>query len=136
MMAPIDLPRHMMIKRAILALGKRNETSLALWTRMATALAQIIGDAGFESLFFRSLHQIEAHHPWLAASTDASIKSIDHLAACLATREDADSEEVSTALLIIFTDTLNLLIGELVTNRILLAAWGTLAVDDVPEQLK
>lgn len=135
MMAPIDL-RHMMIKRAVLALGKHNQASLSLWTRMAPVLVQIIGDAGFESLFFRSLHQIETHHPWLVAPINGSVKSIDHLAACLAMRDDAESEEVSTALLINFTDTLNLLIGELVTNRILRAAWGTFAVDDVPEQLK
>ena len=136
MTAFIDFPKHMIIKRALLALDKPNETSLILWAKMAVALAKIIGDAGFESLFFRSLHQIEARHPWLVASIDPSVKSIDHLAACLARREHADSEEVSITLLIIFTDTLNLLIGELVTNRILLAAWGPLAVDDVPEQPK
>jgi len=136
MMAPDDLPRHTMIRRVVLLLGERNETSLALWTKLATALAQIIGDSGFESLFFRSLHQIAAQHPWLAASSDASVTSIVHLSACLATRDNVESEDVSASLLIIFTDTLNLLIGELVTNRILHAAWGTLVVIDVPEQPK
>ena len=51
----------------------------------------------------------------------------------MATRDPAEAEQASLDLLNLFTDTLILLIGELVTNRILLAAWGTLAVDEAPE---
>lgn len=134
MMAPPDLERHALIEHAVLQLGKRGASSLALWTAMATALGEIIGVAGFDSLFFRSLHQAEKRYPWLVAPVQASTGSVDQLSALLATRPFDDAESASIALLIIFTDTLNLLIGELITNRILLAAWGTLAVNDAPEQ--
>ena len=136
MTASIDLQRHAMIERAVLVLGKRGESSLILWTGMAAALSKIIGDLGFESLFFRSLHELETRHPWLGADHLPDTSSIDHLAALLATRACEEAEAASTALLIIFADTLNLLIGEFVTNRILRSAWGTLAVDDVPEPSK
>jgi hypothetical protein len=135
MTAPLDPQQHAWIERAVVALGQRNDTSLALWRAMATALGKIIGEAGFESLFFRTLYQFEARYPWMAACS-RNVRSIDHLVACLATQPLAQAEEASTALLIDFTATLNVLIGELVTSRILLAAWGSLAVDDVPEQSK
>lgn len=134
--APPILQRHAAIKHAVSVLAARGESSLVLWYRLAPALGKIIGDTGFESMLIRCLYQVEVNHPWLAFDHHAGAKSIDHLAACLATRELAESEAISTSLLLIFTDTLNALIGELVTNRILLAAWGTLAVEDVPEPSK
>ena len=134
MTAPLNLQQHALIERAVRALNRRNDTSLVLWSTMATALGKIIGDAGFESLFFRSLYQFEVRYPWMAVCERNSVRSIDHLTTCLATQPLAEAEAASTALLINFTDTLNVLIGELVTNRILVAAWGSLAVDDVPEQ--
>ena len=134
MTAPPHFSQHAFIKRAVLTLGQRNETSLVLWNTMATALGNVIGDAGFESLFFRSLYQFEARYPWIAACNHDGMRSVAHLNACLATQPLSDAEEASTALLLDFTDTLTVLIGELVTNRILQAAWGSLAADDVPEQ--
>lgn len=134
MIAPPHSLQHALIKRAVLTLGLRDETSLALWNTMATALGKGIGDAGFESLFFRSLYQFEALYPWMAACNHDGMRSVAHLTACLATQPLPDAEEASIALLLDFTDTLTVLIGELVTNRILQAAWGSLAADDVPEQ--
>lgn len=136
MTAPSNSQRHAMIERAVLLLGQRGESSLTLWTGMATALNKVIGEQGFESLFFRCLHEFESRHPWLAAQHHAATGSINHLSAVLATRDFDEAENVSAALLVNFTETLNLLIGELVTNRILLSAWGTLAVDAVPEPSK
>ena len=136
MTAPLTLPRHATIQRAVAALAARGDSSLVLWAGMATALSKIIGDAGFESLFLRSLYQLQPRYPWLVADSVASTHAIDRFAALLATREVQESEQASTELLIIFTDTLNLLIGELVTNRILLAAWGTLVPDAAPESPK
>ena len=131
-----NLPRHAMIARAVSLLHERSDTSLVLWTGMARALSKIIGDAGFDSLFFRSLYQIEARYSWIDTSNLGTIGAMDHLSTLLATRDPEESEQVSTELLIVFTDTLNLLIGELVVNRILLAAWGTLAVHEAPESPK
>jgi len=131
MTAPPPFERHQLRARAMRTVHRRQQSSLVLWQSLALALGKIIGDQGFESLFFRCVYQSEAAYPWLASNVDA--KAIDHLAACLATRDPAQAEHASLELLNLFTDTLIMLIGELVTNRILLAAWGTLAVDDVPE---
>lgn len=136
MTAPSNSQRHAMIERAVLVLGQRGESSVTLWTAMATVLNGVIGDQGFESLFFRCLHELASRHPWLTAQHHAATGAIEHLSAVLATRDADEAENVSAALLIIFTETLNLLIGEPVTNRILLSAWGTLAVDAVPEPSK
>jgi len=134
-MAPTKSPRHALIERAVITLGKRNETSIVLWHKLAIVLSQIIGDAGFESMFFRNLDQLEAPFQWLVVVGDARPKAIDHLAACLSARAGVEAEAASTCLLIHFTDRLNQLIGELVTNRILRSAWGTLALDDAQEQI-
>lgn len=131
MTAPTAFQRHDLRARAMRTLNRQQQSSLVLWQSLALALGKIIGEQGFESLFFRCIYQSEAAYPWLAGNADA--RALDHLAACLATRETAEAEQASLELLNLFTDTLILLIGEIVTNRILLAAWGTLAVDDVPE---
>jgi hypothetical protein len=131
MTAPPPFQRHQLRARAMRTLNRRQQSSLVLWQTLALALGKIIGEQGFESLFFRCVYQSEATFPWLVSNVDA--KAVDHLAACLATRDPAEAEQASLELLNLFTDTLILLIGELVTNRILLSAWGTLAVDEVPE---
>lgn len=135
-MAPTNSPRHALIERAVITLGKRNETTMVLWHKMAIVLSRIIGDAGFESMFFRNLDQLESSFPWLVVVRDSSPRAMDHLEACLSAHPGVEAEAASTTLLIQFTDTLNHLIGELVTNRILRSAWGTLALDDAPEQVK
>ena len=135
MTAP-PLQRHVLRARAMRTLNRRQQSSLVLWQALALALGKIIGEQGFESLFFRCVYQSEAACPWLAAAVAPGARALDHLAACLATRDPAEAEQASLDLLNLFTDTLILLIGELVTNRILLAAWGTLAVDEAPEPLQ
>lgn len=136
MTVPTNLQRYAIIERAVLVLGKRGESSLTMWTAIAASLSKIIGNQGFESLLVRCMHELEPHHPWLAAEQHAGMGVIDHLSALMTTCNSEESEHASAALLIIFADTLTLLVGELVTNRILLSAWGTLAVDDAPEPSK
>ena len=131
MTAPPPFQRHQLRAHAMRTLHRRQQSSLVLWRSLALSLGKIIGDQGFESLFFRCVYQSEATFPWLVSKVDA--KAIDHLTACMAKRDPAQAEQASLELLNLFTDTLILLIGELVTNRILLAAWGKLAVDEVPE---
>ena len=136
MTAPSPMTRLQLRASAMRTLNRRQQSSLLLWQSLALALGKIIGEQGFESLFFRSVYQSEATFPWLSTDVGAHTKAVDHLAACLATRDPAQAELASLELLTLFTDTLILLIGELVTNRILLTAWGTLAVEDVPEPPK
>lgn len=136
MTAPLTLQRHALIERAVLVLAQRGESSVTLWTSIATALGTIIGDQGFASLLVRCMHELVPRHPWLAEAQHAGTGALPHLATLLASRDIEESEHASAALLHIFADTLILLVGELVTNRILLSAWKTLAVEDVPEPSK
>lgn len=133
MTATSQLQRHQLRTRAIRNLNRCDQSTLLLWQALAAALGKIIGEQGFESLFFRCVYQCEADSPWLTADITASTRAMAHLAARLATREPHEAEQASLALLNLFTDTLIVLIGELVTNRILVAAWGSLAADDAPE---
>lgn len=131
-MTATPLPRHELRARAMRTINLRHQSTLVLWQALAVALGKIIGEQGFESLFFRCVYQSEQAYPWLAGHADGS-RAMDHLAARLATVDPLEAEQASLNLLDLFTDTLIVLIGELVTNRILLAAWGTLAVEDAPE---
>ena len=126
--------RHATINRAARILAGRGESSLVLWHGLAKSLGNIIGDAGFTSLFLRTLHQFEPRHPWLAAALAPDTRPIDYLATVLATRSRAEAEAVSTSMLLDFTDALSCLIGERVIQRILLGAWESLAADALPEE--
>ncbi len=99
-----------------------------LWERLATELSPIIGERGFASLYARSLHRAGLEFPWLAPHPpEAPADAFKLLASNLKECAPAEAQAASAALLIIFTDTLILLIGELLTNSILRKAWG----DDV-----
>ena len=128
-MATTDQQRHRMIERAVL---RRHDTqadiSVLLWESLATELRVIIGERGFESLYARSLHRACAQFPWLAPHPpQAAGDAFRLLATRLNAREPAEAQAASAAFLNVFTDTLILLIGELLTNGLLRKAWG----DDV-----
>lgn len=101
------------------------DSSLVLWQRLAAELRVIIGERGFESLYARSLYRAGAAYPWLEPhpplTAEAAFKL---LAARLHVRAPDEAQAASAALLNIFTDTLILLIGDLLTNTILRTAWG------------
>lgn len=102
--------------------------SIELWESLAAELRVIIGDRGFESLYARSLHKAGAAYPWLAPDPQhppqAAAAALALLAARLNEREPHEAQAASAAMLNIFTDTLILLIGELLTTTILRQAWG------------
>ena len=130
-MAMTDQQRHRMIERAVRPQSQapaQADASIVLWERLAAELTVIIGERGFSSLYARSLNQaalqyaLLAPHPPTAAS-DAFIL----LTSSLTARAPEEAQAASGAMLNNFIDTLIILIGELVTNSILRAAWG----DDV-----
>lgn len=107
------------------------DVSILLWEGLATELRVIIGERGFESLYARSLFRAGADFPWLAPhSPQVAGDAFKQLALRLKGREPAEAQAASAALLNIFTDTLILLIGELLTNSILRNAWGDDAVNN------
>ncbi|MGK5006183.1 hypothetical protein [Janthinobacterium sp. LB2P70] len=104
------------------------DVSIRLWEQLSTELSQIIGERGVESMYARSLHQSQKQFSWLTPhSPQALAAAMAALRTSLASQADTVACTASTAMLMHFIDTLILLIGELLTNSILLKAWG----DDV-----
>ncbi len=124
--------RHRMIERAVLRRSNTPaETSVLLWESLAAELMLIIGERGFDSLYARSLHRASTGFPWLASAPPrAPREAFSALAASLNARAPAEALAASAAFLNVFTDTLILLIGELLTNSLLRKAWGDAVVND------
>lgn len=105
------------------------DVAVEVWELLSIKLAAIVGDGGFQSLYARSIHLTRASFPWLAED-DTSHPSNSRFAALKVSLEGHESAEASTAniaLLVIFVETLTVLIGDSLTMRILHSAWG----DDV-----
>jgi hypothetical protein len=138
-MATIDDQRHQMIRTVIMrrpdAIG---DVTLQLWERLASELASIIGDGGFQSLYARSVHLARASFPWIVLSQPAmsTVSVFASLKECLEERDSKVACEASITLLNIFIDILILLIGELLTTSILRSAWGDDAVNIAGTELQ
>jgi hypothetical protein len=104
------------------------DVSIRLWEQLATELNQIIGERGVESMYARSLHQSQKQFSWLTPHPPQALEAaMTALRASLQAQADSAACAASTAMMMHFINTLILLIGELLTNSILLKAWG----DDV-----
>ncbi len=125
-MALIDERRQGMIERMVLRDPARvADTSAELWRSLELHLSAIVGERGFVSLYARSVHQASRDYPWLAGQpSPLAAVPFGELQQRLQEQAMPDAAQGSIALLCIFIDTLNLLIGELVTTSILRAAWG------------
>lgn len=130
MASPTPL-RYLIIDRAV----RRASPGLSLWTSLSMELNKIIGTRGFESLFLRSLRRAQVEHPWLAADARTDDDLLIALGTSLDQRNRVEADAANATLLTIFADTLIVLIGELITERILCAAWGEDLSNDIePEQ--
>lgn len=121
------------------ALPRRHDDlyqTISNWERLSTQLSAILGKRGSYLLYARSVHQARARFPWLNEASAHSFKaSLQQLSADLAARDAAEAYAASAALLAIFTDTLIVLIGELMTASILQRAWIPAGIDNAgPEQ--
>ena len=131
MMATVDEQRRRKIEGALL----RNpdaavEVSLCLWQQLAAALNQIVGERGVESIYARSLHQSQKQFSWLTVHAPQALEAAKaQLRSDLLGQPAELAAEASTVMLMHFTTTLSLLIGELLTNSILRQAWGDVAVN-------
>jgi len=129
MMATVHERRRRMIEHALLRdPGAVAEVSIGLWQQLATALNQIIGERGVESMYARSLHQSQKQFDWLTLQGPYGPQTLEAamtmLRCDLLGQPGAQACAASTAMLVHFTNTLILLIGELLTNSILRQAWG------------
>lgn len=134
-----DLLRHMLIKRLMAQhTEKVADAAVDLWEQMATQIISIVGEAGFNSLYARSVFLTQTSFPWLAASS--SLSQPDHrfaeLKMSLKAKTAAQVSEANTLLLITFTDILATLIGEQLTTSILRSAWGNDTPDRADKEFK
>ncbi|MDO8654460.1 MAG: hypothetical protein Q7R66_19995 [Undibacterium sp.] len=138
-MATLKEQRHQTIKNAILRRPEAVvDVSIHLWQRLAVELISIIGADGFDSLFARSAHLNGVAFPWLllSHSSQQSHARFTGLKISLESRESNEAIVASTALLITFIDILALLIGELLTTRILRSAWGDDTLDIAVKEIQ
>lgn len=106
--------------------GEQIDLCLAMWRGLALQFNLIIGKGGFDALYKRSVHLARQTYPWLAPVAG---KDFDELRQSLLQQDAQQAGEACGALLIIFTDTLILLIGELLTTSILHVAWSDEALN-------
>lgn len=104
-------------------------TAIALWERMASEITALVGEAGFDSLYARSVFLVLPTFPWLSESKDLTDRA-QRFASLRTNLEENPPElarEANRVLLVIFTDTLASLIGAPLTARVLSSAWSDFA---------
>lgn len=105
------------------------DTAVDHWEKLAGELISIVGEAGFNSLFERSVHLAQPTFPWLPLypAPPHAQHRFTELGTRLAEQTPADARTAHNMLLTLFTDILASLIGEQLTSSILRSAWGDLA---------
>ena len=103
------------------------EGYIGLWDLVATQIILLVGEAGFESLYARSVFLSQVQFPWL--TVDIPMGPADHrfakLKASLQAQPLRVAEEANRVLMLKLTDILASLIGEPLTASILESAWGS-----------
>ena len=128
-MAADDHPRPIVEKfTSLLSRHPENVSDhiVRLWESVCSEISPIIGEDGFAILFARCVQLSQSDFPWLAQghiSQPGNVQFIP-LKASLEKRAFHDASAASHALLVIFTDILAVLIGENLTNTLLIAIWG------------
>lgn len=99
------------------------------WEKLADEIISIVGEAGFVSLYERSVHLAQSTFPWLppGSSPPQTQHRFAEFRTRLADQTPAHARAAHSLLLTLFTDILASLIGEQLTASILRSAWGNLA---------
>jgi hypothetical protein len=88
-------------------------------------LEPLVGERAVLALYSRSLHLTRSTLPWLNATQHAAqAEALNALHDKLAARAPLEAREAGQALLLAFAGLLISLIGEPLTDRLLLSAWG------------
>jgi hypothetical protein len=120
--------RHQTIQSLMSQHSEGNlDTWVALWDPLAHRIILIVGEAGFESLYARSVFLTQGKFPWLSADRPMAPADprLSALKTGLQTQPSALTAEANGLLLITFTDILATLIGEPLMASILDSAWGS-----------
>lgn len=102
------------------------DAAIDTWDQLAAELVPVIGVGGVNVLFNRALYLIGATFPWLATveeHVDGGERLAD-LRAHLENQEAAVAAEAASALLATFIELLATLIGETLTERLLMPVWA------------
>jgi hypothetical protein len=97
---------------------------LGTWRETSNRLTPVIGTGGVDALFRRALHVAGRAFPWFAPPTGEGLPPLEHLRACLAQRDEASTLASCTALLVIFYELLETMIGASLTGRLLDPLWS------------
>lgn len=132
MPATIRQLRHDLIRRTLAQRAGSNadaraiaEATISIWQQISVRLVRVIGVRGVDALFCRALHLTARSFPFLliAGNHRDRVALLANLRACLETRETLVASELGYALLVTFTELLATLIGESLTQRLLLPVW-------------
>ncbi|MFO7551033.1 MAG: hypothetical protein R6W80_06480 [Haliea sp.] len=107
------------------------DVAVSHWEKLAAEIVSIVGEAGFASLYERTLYLGKSTFPWLPpASSPLRPATLEprfgELGTSLGNQTAVDARAAHCLLLTIFTDILASLIGDQLTSNILRAAWGNL----------
>ena len=106
--------------------GQIADAAVATWRSIDAVLSPIIGQRGVAALYKRSLYLSRGDHPWLAAAAEDALQPDDFTALhrALAKQTSVNAAAANGALLTIFSDLLNSLIGASLTERLLQSVWS------------
>lgn len=102
------------------------DESIELLQVLANSLSNVIGEAGFESLLFRTARRVGNEYPWLQFDPRArpADPEFELFRACFEGQKPADIQAASILLFTTFVDILALLVGAHMTKLILQTALG------------
>jgi hypothetical protein len=114
------------------------DRALWSWEQMAFHLQPLIGEAGFQALYARTVHLTIPHFSGLtparqSESLDAAFRK---LRADLEVLAPAEAVQASKMLLDTFTELLSTMIGESLTSRILRSAWTDESSNSNDQEMK
>ena len=112
--------------------------ALRVYDTLARHLALLIGEAGVRALTARSLHLIQPKFPWLAEARDSdqSEGPFAQVGFCLERQDPAVATEAAAAALATLGGLLATLIGEVLTMRVLRAAWPSSFPDETQQEAR
>ena len=137
-MENVCLLRHELIKSVMgWSRKKGGDALLAVWEPLAIQVISIVGEAGFSSLYARSIFITQQNCPWyvLPSQSPQTAERFMEFKMNFERLSPAQYSEANSLLLITFTDILASLIGEQLTLRILHSAWNRRTSDIVSMEL-
>jgi hypothetical protein len=102
------------------------EIAAQTWREMVSQIVPIIGDEGVRALYVRAVHLTKSAFPWLdgAPKLDSNQPPFAEVYPRLKELRSVEIAELTSALLITFTELLATLIGDDLTSRLTSPAWA------------